>query len=551
MPLFDLRLFHTMLPACANSFRSRGSLSMVRARVTGKSSITSANMEQRAAFDQNDVFAFLADPATHGLREPVTRINTHGAAVFLAGKDVYKVKRAVRYPFMDYSTLAKRRWACEREIAVNKANAPDLYLGTVPISQDGPVLKFSGGGPIIEWAVHMRRFDEDRTFDRLASRNELTYDIITKLAGVAAASHARALVAPGKDAGEVLQRLIEETLVSLEAAPGIFAAYSAGKLRHAMEQAFKRGESLLSERATQGQVRRCHGDLHLRNIVLIEDEPVLFDAIEFDETIATCDVLYDLAFLLMDLWTRGLPRHANLLLNRYLWICDDVESQLKGLSLLPLFLSLRAAIRAKVAILQPGGGDAQAAEARHYFEAACDLLAPRRLDLVALGGLSGTGKSTLATALAGAIGRAPGAVHLRSDIERKRLFEVRQFDRLPEEAYRPEITAQIYQHLRDLAAIALEAGQSVIIDAVQLTPEERLAVKETASRGAAHFTGLWLEAPVERLVERVAKRQRDASDATTGIVSAQARQPTGAMDWRRVDASGVAETLVKTVLAML
>ncbi|MGA7655667.1 MAG: aminoglycoside phosphotransferase, partial [Methylocella sp.] len=216
-------------------------------------------MEQRASFDQNDVFAFLADPATHGLREPVTRIDTHGAAVFLAGRDVYKVKRVVRFPFMDYSTLDKRRWACERELAVNKGNAPDLYLGAVPISQDGSVLKFGGGGTIIEWAVHMRRFDENRTLDRLAGRNELTLEIITKLAGVAAASHARAPVALGMKASETLRRLIEETLVSLEAAPGVFAAKAVAGLRHAMEQAFARGEPLLSERETEGQVRRCHG----------------------------------------------------------------------------------------------------------------------------------------------------------------------------------------------------------------------------------------------------------------------------------------------------
>jgi uncharacterized protein len=151
---------------------------------------------------------------------------------------------------------------------------------------------------------------------------------------------------------------------------------------------------------------------------LIEDRPVLFDAIEFDEAIATCDVLYDLAFLLMDLWTRGLRSHANLLFNRYLWICDDVERQLKGLSVLPLFLSLRAAIRAKVSILQPGSGEDHAKDARRHFEAACGLLAPRRLDLAVVGGLSGTGKSSLAAALSGSIGRAPGAVHLRSDIER-------------------------------------------------------------------------------------------------------------------------------------
>ena len=302
----------------------------------------------KACFDQSDVFAFLADPATHELREPIIRIDTHGAAVFLAGKNVYKVKRAVRFPFMDFSTLDKRRRACERELAVNEADAPGLYLGVVPISKDGFHLKFGGGGTIVEWAVHLRRFDESGTLDRLVKRNELNLDIIAKLAGVVAASHRRAPIISGANAGQALQRQIEETLISLEAAPGIFAAQAVAGLRHAMQQAFARLAPLLSERENQGQVRRCHGDLHLRNIVLIEDRPVLFDAIEFDEAIATCDVLYDLGFLLMDLWTRGLRSHANLLFNRYLWICDDVERQLKGLSLFPLFLSLRAAIRAKV-----------------------------------------------------------------------------------------------------------------------------------------------------------------------------------------------------------
>ena len=130
-------------------------------------------MEQQACFDQSDVFAFLADPATHELREPIIRIDTHGAAVFLAGKNVYKVKRAVRFPFMDFSTLYKRRRACERELAVNEADAPGLYLGVVPISKDGFHLKFGGGGTIVEWAVHLRRFDENRTLDRLVERNEL------------------------------------------------------------------------------------------------------------------------------------------------------------------------------------------------------------------------------------------------------------------------------------------------------------------------------------------------------------------------------------------
>jgi hypothetical protein len=139
-------------------------------------------MEQQTSFDQSDVFAFLADPATHEIREPIIRIDTHGAAVFLAGKNVYKVKRAVRFPFMDFSTLDKRRRACERELAVNEADAPGLYLGVVPISKDGFHLKFGGGGKVVEWAVCMRRFDENRTLDRLVERNELDLEIIAKLA---------------------------------------------------------------------------------------------------------------------------------------------------------------------------------------------------------------------------------------------------------------------------------------------------------------------------------------------------------------------------------
>jgi aminoglycoside phosphotransferase family enzyme len=174
-------------------------------------------MDENACMSQRDVFAFLADPAVHGLGEPITRIDTHGAAVFLAGKDVYKVKRPVRYPFMDLSTIEKRRLACEREFAVNRANAPDLYLGVVPISRDGCRLKF-GGADIIEWAVHLRRFDENRTLDRLAERSSLDREIIAKLARAAALSHQRAQIIASADACQALRGRIEETLTSLEAA---------------------------------------------------------------------------------------------------------------------------------------------------------------------------------------------------------------------------------------------------------------------------------------------------------------------------------------------
>lgn len=206
---------------------------------------------------------------------------------------------------------------------------------------------------------------------------------------------------------------------------------------------------------------------------------------------------------------------------------------------------MRAAIRAKVIILQPGNPEENAREARRYFEAACSFLAPERLDLVAIGGLSGTGKSSLAAQLAASIGRAPGAVHLRSDVERKRLFQVHELDRLPSEAYRAEHTFKTYQRLRDLATLALGSGQSVVIDAVHLRLDERLAVKDVANLFDAHFTGLWLEAPVKVLKDRVANRKRDASDATGEVVEAQAQEPIGPMDWQVIEASGPLDRLVE------
>jgi predicted kinase len=364
-------------------------------------------------------------------------------------------------------------------------------------------------------------------------------------------SHRRAPVIVSAGSAGALRVQVEETLTSLEAAPDVFARESAKNLRDAMSVAFAHNESLLLAREQQGQARRCHGDLHLRNIALIDGEPVLFDAIEFDESIAICDVLYDLAFLLMDLWTRGLRQETNILFNRYLWICDDLEAQLKGLPLLPLFLSLRAAIRAKVALLQPGEAQLQAAEARRFFAAACTFLLPTRLRMVAVGGLSGTGKSSVAAALGPSLGRAPGAVHLRSDIERKRLFGVDEFDRLPREAYLPQASPPVYQRLRDLASIALASGQSTILDAVHLRPFERAAASGAGIGNGACFTGLWLEAPLELLRERVAKRARDASDATVEVLTAQAKHEPGAMDWQRLDASDSVEATAADALAAI
>jgi uncharacterized protein len=517
-------------------------------------------MGSQIADDQSDIFAFLADPTTHGLApgSKVTRVDTHGAVVFLAGGDAYKVKRAIRFPFMDFSTLEKRRQACENEIEVNRDNAPALYFDVVPLRRGPQGLRLGGqdgeDGEIVEWAVHLRRFDETATLDLLADRGVLDCGVIAELAGIVIAAHERA---PPRDhdATRVFRRRLGETLDGLAAAGDIFSAAEVAGLRQRFAAAFAAVEPLLIARQAQGKVRRCHGDLHLRNIVLFEGHPVLFDAIEFDESIATCDILYDLAFLVMDLWQRGLAAHANLLFNRYIWGCKSPAEELAGLAALPVFLALRAAIRGRVTAnllkLQTERRADLASDARRLFDAARAFLAPGSAQLVIIGGLSGSGKSTLARHLAAGIGRAPGALHLRSDIERKRAFGVGEFDRLPDAAYEPAVSVDVYERLCHFAGLALQAGQSVIVDAVHAKAEERAAIAAVAQHAGVKFTGLWLEAPRETLTCRVEMRRDDASDADVGTVGLQATLPIGKIDWTPLDAGMTPERLAQAAGAII
>ncbi len=504
--------------------------------------------------NQQEVFAFLRDSRTHALQVPVKSIETHGAVVFLAGGDVYKVKRAVRFPFMDFSTLEKRRVACESEIAVNRQNAPDIYLGVVPITREAGGLRIGGVGEIVEWAVHMRRFDENATFDRLASCGSLDRPLIEKLAAAVADSHERATVADGEPATRAFHRLQKETADELAARPDLFPPQKVAAYAELLERHFAELEPLLLRRGASGRVRRCHGDLHLGNIALIGGDPVLFDAIEFDETIATSDVLYDLSFLLMDLCHRGLLPEANRLLNHYSTRCEERRLDLQGVAALPLFMSLRAAIRAKVIAARADLASVPAKDgalARAYFNTALALLKAAPPLLLAIGGLSGSGKSTVAAGLAPFVGRAPGALHVRSDIERKLLFNAPETRRLPAEAYAPAPTADVYRVLRELARVALDAGQAVVLDATYQLPAERDAIEAVAAEAGVPFVGIWLEAPLELLKTRVAQRQHDASDATAAVVSAQAHESVGAIRWKALDASRDLEAIRADILALV
>lgn len=502
--------------------------------------------------DQDEILRFLASPDSHGGSGPVKRIDTHGAIVFLTGSDAYKVKRAVRFPYMDFSSLEKRRLACEREIAINRPGAPDIYLGLVPIVRRDGTLNLGGPGTIVEWAVHMRRFDETRTLDRLAAEGALTPAIVAAVARAVADAHARAPVHHGADFAGALAAIIAENGTSLAEQPVLFPAQQTERLTRQSLAARERVAALLAQRAREGHVRRCHGDLHLGNLVLLDGAPRLFDALEFDEALATTDVLYDLAFLLMDLIERNLQGEANLLLNRYL-VESREPGHLAGLAALPLFISVRAAIRAKVtaaglAHLDEEARERASAECRRYFSLAEAVLDPGPPRLVAVGGLSGTGKSTLAAALAPLIGRPPGAIHLRSDVIRKQLFGAVETERLPDSAYDATATAAVYDRLCRDARAALEAGRPVIVDAVHQRPGERAAIAALAAELGVRFSGLWLSAPLERLVARVEARRGDASDADAAVVTMQAARETGDVTaepgWRAVDTDGTPDDVL-------
>jgi hypothetical protein len=504
--------------------------------------------------DQSAVFSFLAQGRAYGLAGPVKRIDTQGAAVFLAGEDVYKVRRAIRLPFLDFSTLEKRRAACEAEIEVNRENAPRIYLDVVAVTRQGDALAIGGAGEVVEWATHMRRFDENATLDKIAERGGLTSEFVRKLAHAIRLSHERAPTRDGERATQSLATYLDQNEAVFAARPDLFGPARAAELARESREALAAVRPLLVARGERGYVRRCHGDLHLRNIAVVDGEPVLFDAIEFDPDIATGDILYDLAFALMDLWERGLRPAANLLLTTYLSLSD--EPQFSGLAALPIFMSIRAAIRAKVeaANIAHLTGAEQAREreaARRYFVFAEAFLQPAPARLVAVGGLSGTGKSTLAAALAPEIGRAPGAILLRSDVERKHLFAVEETTRLPDEAYGEAASRETYARLTRKAGLALRAGHCVVIDAVHAHGREREAAARLAADLGVAFTGLWLEAPLGLRLRRVGVRARDASDADARIVATQMAAPLAETGWSALDASGDLASLVEAARGRL
>jgi uncharacterized protein len=507
---------------------------------------------------QPKVLDFLGRPEAHD-PPPTTveRIETHISVVFLAGAFAYKAKRAVKYNFVDFSTLERRRIACLNELRVNRRTAPQLYLEVLPVTAGANgEFALGGEGEAVEWVVKMRRFDQAALYDRMAEEGRLRLDSMPLLAETIAAFHASAdrVLSAGLTVAS-LDGVLGDNAGIFAANPEAIRPQASEALAMASRDSLARLAPLLEARARGGYLRHCHGDLHLRNVVEIGAAPVLFDAIEFDDRLATIDVLHDLAFLLMDLGKRGLIAHASAVLNAYL-DADASSGNLLGLAALPLFLSMRAAVRAKVELLRaalagPGRANAVREEARAYFTLAQDFLVLARPRLIAIGGLSGSGKSVVARVIAPHIGAFPGAVIVRSDVERKRLFGVGPLERLPQSAYTPEVTERVYAMCRKRAFLALQGGQSVIVDAVQARAHEREALAALAASCGVPFTGLWLEAPATLLRDRVAARTADVSDATPELVDVQLGYDRGPQDFTLVDASRPLEEVAAASLELI
>ncbi len=478
---------------------------------------------------------------------PPHAIETHAAIVFLAGELAYKMKKPVDLGYLDFSSLAKRHAALARELELNRRTAPATYLRLVPVVERHGQLALGGEGRIVEWLLEMQRFPNGSLLSEVADSGTLSESMVEQLAAHAASFHDAATVISGYDWPAAVARIARENASDLESQAHVFDARTLDISHDAREQAHKRCALALERQSLD--VRRCHGDMHLANACLDHGTPTLFDCIEFDDFYANIPPLYDIAFLLMDLIARGLHRHANRALNAWAMhrLPNAWPSVMTSLAALPLYLLLRAEIRAKTEARRPGGKTM----AQRYLTLAKTLADRGVPQLIAIGGLSGTGKSSLAKAIAWRMGGGAGAIHLRTDVVRKRLAGVAMAQRLPESAYAQTASNRTYSELAALVRCALNAGASVIVDAVFARDRERIAIEQIARDAGVQFTGIWLEAPAAVLEQRVGQRLGDASDADVEVVRRQLSYDLGDIAWIRVDASPSAEEIEHHVLARI
>jgi aminoglycoside phosphotransferase family enzyme/predicted kinase len=462
--------------------------------------------------------------------ERVDRIDTHISTVLLAGPHAYKIKKPVAFGFLDYSTLEQRHAGCIDEVRLNRRTAPQIYLDVVPIVSARGTPRIGEADPAgdsqpIEYAVRMRRFDHDLTLDRLAGRRQLTARHIDRLAAAVARLHQAASVAPaGYGTPEVVNRWVDGNFESLR--DRIQSAGERARLDALREWSVGEWRALtprIEARIEAGRVRECHGDLHLGNVVALDGEPVLFDAIEFKAELRMIDVASDIAFTFMDLADYGESQFAWRFVNAYCEHTGDYEA----LALLRFYAVYRALVRAHVALIrlqQPQLAHKERLREHtsfeHYLALAERLHRPATAALVVMTGLSGSGKSMVALRLA----ERTGGVRVRSDVERKRLFGLAPDAASNGRIYTADATVRTYARLADMARLIIGARVPAIIDAAFLKRAERSRLHLLAAELGVPFALVECQAPLDQLRKRVAARAAAHQDPSEADVSVLERQ---------------------------
>jgi aminoglycoside phosphotransferase family enzyme/predicted kinase len=461
----------------------------------------------------------------------VELIETHVSWILLTGEYAYKIKRPVQHSFVDQRALERRGFLCHEEVRLNRRFAPELYLGVCPIAVHAGEAQVGGPGPVIEYAVKMRQFFSSEELDQLLQTTRLEPTELDAFGHDLAQIHARLPVArPTEDMGHpnaLVTLIIGNVEECVRAGKALGWTFDLHPMSATLEALLVSTARTRSERLTNGRIRECHGDLHARNIVRHGSRLIAFDCLEFDPGLRWIDVADEIAFLLVDLDVRQRPLHAQAFLNGYLTESGDYQA----CALQPLFQAHRALVRAKITALSAAqadisGADTNAARSQYeaYLDGARRAVAPKRPILVLMCGLSGSGKTWLAQRLAPAL----AAVHLRSDIERKRLAGLAAIDRsespVGEGLYSREASQRVYSRLAECAADTLRGGYTTIVDATFGRAEDRSRFRDLASPLGVRTCVVYCHAPRQVLEARIVERQRrqhDASEADLGVLAWQ------------------------------
>ncbi|MEA5564820.1 AAA family ATPase [Anabaena sp. UHCC 0399] len=463
----------------------------------------------------------------HPVQEPIQLIQTHVSYVLLTGDYAYKLKKPVNFGFLDFSTLENREHFCQEELRLNKRGAAELYLEVLPITLEGEQYVLGGTGNPVEYAVKMRQFPQETLLSSLFADDKLKETDLEELGLVVAQYHAKTetndYIRSFGEVSQIRAAFDENYQQTAKYIGGPQTQAQFDETKAYTERFFAERQELFQRRIQNDYIRECHGDLHLRNICLWQDKILLFDCIEFNEPFRFVDVMFDIAYAVMDLEAQQRPDLSNAYLNTYVEQTGDWE----GLEVLPIYVNRQSYVRAKVTsfLLDDPSVPATVKEeasktAAQYYKLAWEYTKPKQGKLILMSGLSGSGKSTTAKYLA----RQTGAIHLRSDAVRKHLGGIPLYERGGDDLYTPEMTQKTYARLLNLGIILANQGYTVILDAKYDKQELRQEAIAQAQKHQLPLQIIYCTAPLEVVRERLVNRTGDIADATVDLLASQLKQ---------------------------